>query len=631
MTIARDLSVDRFPRVQGTQEHLASWYAQGLSDGLGDRLLMFDNTNAPSWELLRFRPEFGSAIRFEVALRERVERLGRFRHPSFTIVRSVEELGSGDGLALVATYAPGRRLSEAFSKAHSAGSVVRLLRQLTPALAALQHQGDDIAHGALTADRIMVTTDGRLIIREHVLGSALERLGLSAARLWADLAIVVPPTSKAVPPLDRRTDVLQLALIALSLRLGHRIGPEEYPEKIGDLLDQIAETADSHSSHLFPALRPWLERALQLNGQGFEGARDALEALCELPADRPGADEYLGLLATQGRHRSSTKPGSEARPPLARLPSVAEIDSSESQSTFAADPIEQFKPETELAIAPPRAQDVSGPPPDHEPRQSFFDRPRRLRWLTAAVAVLAIGEAALIGRLLYIRSLAHPPADTAIVVEFARPGAEVLVDGRSAGVTPLELKVGSSTRSIRLVSHEPPGTEVAAQELPVAREDRRAPRPSIDARAANDLRSAVRPQRSGGVRVSSPFELHILEDERLLGSSAEGPMVTTAGRHEFDLVNSALGYRSRRVVDIKPGQIVSLAVTPANGSVSINALPWAEVWIDGHSVGETPLGNLSVPLGEHEIVFRHPELGERREKAIVRSDRLTRVSANLQR
>ena len=79
------------------------------------------------------------------------------------------------------------------------------------------------------------------------------------------------------------------------------------------------------------------------------------------------------------------------------------------------------------------------------------------------------------------------------------------------------------------------------------------------------------------------------------------------------------------------GQIVALAVRPPNGSVSINALPWAEVWIDGTSVGQTPLGNLSVPLGEHEVVFRHPELGERREKAFVRSDRLTRVSANFER
>jgi len=36
--------------------------------------------------------------------------------------------------------------------------------------------------------------------------------------------------------------------------------------------------------------------------------------------------------------------------------------------------------------------------------------------------------------------------------------------------------------------------------------------------------------------------------------------------------------------------------------VNINATPWAEVWIDGKSFGETPLGNISVAPGEHEIV-----------------------------
>src|ERR1051325_5129367 len=34
---------------------LASWYTPGRSDGFGDRLLMFDNTDAVSLELLRFR------------------------------------------------------------------------------------------------------------------------------------------------------------------------------------------------------------------------------------------------------------------------------------------------------------------------------------------------------------------------------------------------------------------------------------------------------------------------------------------------------------------------------------------------------------------------------------------------
>jgi hypothetical protein len=43
-------------------------------------------------------------------------------------------------------------------------------------------------------------------------------------------------------------------------------------------------------------------------------------------------------------------------------------------------------------------------------------------------------------------------------------------------------------------------------------------------------------------------------------------------------------------------------------------------------MGDTPLANLSVSLGEHDVLFRHPELGERRQKAVVKADTLTRVS-----
>jgi hypothetical protein len=84
-------------------------------------------------------------------------------------------------------------------------------------------------------------------------------------------------------------------------------------------------------------------------------------------------------------------------------------------------------------------------------------------------------------------------------------------------------------------------------------------------------------------------------------------------------------------VDVKPGQTVAVTVSPPNGRININAVPWAEVLIAGKSVGETPIGNLSIPLGEHEIVFRHPQLGEVRRTAIVRLDAVTLVSATLGR
>jgi serine/threonine-protein kinase len=77
--------------------------------------------------------------------------------------------------------------------------------------------------------------------------------------------------------------------------------------------------------------------------------------------------------------------------------------------------------------------------------------------------------------------------------------------------------------------------------------------------------------------------------------------------------------------------VIPLHIDPPNGSVSLNARPWAQVWIDGAPVGETPLVNMAVPLGEHEVVFRHPQLGERRQKAIVRAGAATQVSVSFER
>ena len=133
------------------------------------------------------------------------------------------------------------------------------------------------------------------------------------------------------------------------------------------------------------------------------------------------------------------------------------------------------------------------------------------------------------------------------------------------------------------------------------------------------------------MRLSSPVELQVLEGERVLGSSGDGPVVITAGRHELDFVNSALGYRSHQAVDIKAGQIVPMKISPPDGRVSVNAVPWAQVSINGKLVGDTPLANLPLPVGEHEIAFRHPQLGEQIQKVIVKSSALTRASATFAR
>jgi serine/threonine-protein kinase len=62
-----------------------------------------------------------------------------------------------------------------------------------------------------------------------------------------------------------------------------------------------------------------------------------------------------------------------------------------------------------------------------------------------------------------------------------------------------------------------------------------------------------------------------------------------------------------------------------SGRLSINAVPWAEVWLDGRAIGQTPVGNVLASIGPHEVVFRHPSLGERRQTVDVVADTTTRV------
>lgn len=52
------------------------------------------------------------------------------------------------------------------------------------------------------------------------------------------------------------------------------------------------------------------------------------------------------------------------------------------------------------------------------------------------------------------------------------------------------------------------------------------------------------------------------------------------------------------------------------GSLSLEATPWAEVSIDGKSIGETPLAKVSVAPGIRTVVFRNPESGRSVKRAV---------------
>ena len=601
------------PRSTAAESRFTGPLSPGQVDGLGERWTTADPEPV---ELLRFRGEIATTAGFEDALRQRVAALADFKDPGFAAVRELVQ--DGDHLTLVSTRVAGQRLSDLLGripKGKRVSFVTRLLRDATRALSELEAVGDGVTHAALTVDRILLTPEGRVCITEHALASALQELALWPEELWTEFGLLARADTNGEAVFDSRTTVMQLAAIALSVLLSRPLTLQDVEHGLPALLDEFSALDTSASSVVAEPLRVWLERAFQLGAEPYPsalaaeaGLRDLLSALG--PA---GAVEVDTIQFPVKVDAAAAKPNVTATMKPVPAPAVKQLPAPalNQQQRTGASPVPPPAPQMVIADGD---RGWTGVKPVSRREQYAI-------WAAVALAVVALGEAIALTRLTM-----RPPTvvltDSSIVVESARPGDTVMVDGKPAGSTPVKVRVNPQTQAIRLVAASPatpaPDPAAAAAQAETAR-----------AAAALDLAAAR--QRTGGLQIRAPINLTVLEGDRVLGSTADGPIVAAAGTRQLDFVNPALGFRTRQSVTIRAGVIAPLTITPPMGRISINAQPWAQVLIDDQPVGETPLANVQVPIGEHQIIFRHPQMGERRERVTVRADAPARISVAFQR
>jgi hypothetical protein len=390
-------------------------------------------------------------------------------------------------------------------------------------------------------------------------------------------------------------------------------------------------------------LRVWLEGALQLGDHAYGTAADAYADLRDLPSESPASAFDSLPMGNDALVKRSLQPAKQAAgqdSPMANAPAPDDVPISTTPATRPAlmptEPLwADFAPEVKPVAAHPdcesrfrlnrrrlqgcrqrRARRSCGRPPCPscrrprcQPRppaaptakpttsyRTLFKAPRVSPWIAAALCVVVLVEGGLIAALL----MREPAAPVAAGAGPSGTGSSpILADATRLSTAPVV-----------------PAALVAE------------PQPTPPPRTGADpIAAAAGNQRSGGVKLVTPIELKVVQGDKVLGSTADGPIIATAGTHQLDLSNAALGFRTRMSVTFRSGEITSVNVTVPPGRVSLNAQPWADVAIDNVQRGETPIANLSVPLGEHEVVFRHPELGERRQTITVRADAPTRVSA----
>ena len=201
------------------------------------------------------------------------------------------------------------------------------------------------------------------------------------------------------------------------------------------------------------------------------------------------------------------------------------------------------------------------------------------------------------------------PKKTSLRITTEPTKLRVSVDGIARGTSPLTIdEIAAGSHRIQVFASN--GT--IERKVEVAAGESAAVIISAPARA-----SAPSGPAAGWLTVSAPVTMQIVDDSGVVGTSASTRIMLPAGRHNLRIVNDAIGYSERRTVQVSPGSRTSIKVDLPTAPLSINAQPWAEVWVDGKRLGETPIGNHQVRIGPHDIVFRHPELGERKQSVMV--------------
>lgn len=266
------------------------------------------------------------------------------------------------------------------------------------------------------------------------------------------------------------------------------------------------------------------------------------------------------------------------------------------------------------------------------PREPAAERPP-VPWkaVAATAATIILVVMGVVGGRTYLSGPSHKgPGEVAPAAAGARPaaatlpaagsldidtqpaGAQVLLDGKPVGESPLTLdSVAPGRHTVTVVS--PAGTV------------KRTVRVEAGRTAKLDI-----PIFSGWIGIYAPFVVEIGEHGRRIGTNEESRLMLSPGQHVLTFTNRDLNYSSQQTVDIEPGKLVSITLDP-RGRANLNASPWAEVWIDGNRIGDTPIANHSLPLGIREVVFRHPDLGERRAMVTIKADGPAVVSVDLTR
>jgi eukaryotic-like serine/threonine-protein kinase len=533
-----------------------------------------------------------------------------------------------------------------------------LILQVARGLEAVHRQG--VVHRDLKTPNIMRMADGTAKLMDFGIAKSFggdTATGVTGTGLIVGTPEYMSPEQARAEAVDARTDIYALGIVLFELLTGELPFHGETPlATLMNHMQQPPPLEGPRAARIPPQVVPALRRSLAKDRAEryasvhemtveLERAQETLLAELAARAECAAADTLAGMdldvttplptpvpkersaraqapPAPSPVPRVTTPPAtprpSAITPPPVPVPSVITPPAAPIPRPVAPAVVRPVPPPAVIATPPRPAARVPAPPPaaavspplpaaELPASRSRHQGPpsRRLSWVVwaggSAVVVVAVVGVAIIAGLLGGRetlspATSLPPRPEATLAPTPTPASVAVPRVEPSALDPAPVAPAAKTPRA-------PALAKAVSTAPFTLPQAPTPTPRPTAEPSQPTR---------------PPTLALKPDPALVSRAEGAPPPSGAGSNAT----------SPSSVTAAPGP-APVAVPESTGIVRIGVKPYAEVFVDGKSVGTTPLGALTLAAGPHAFRFVHPDYQPLQRRITIRPGEVTRLPVDL--
>jgi len=146
-------------------------------------------------------------------------------------------------------------------------------------------------------------------------------------------------------------------------------------------------------------------------------------------------------------------------------------------------------------------------------------------------------------------------------------------------------------------------------------------------RTTNKVKASGKP---GKLNIMTLKDLSIYIDGKKEGEGSIS-IFLAAGTHKVKLVSNSRMINYKTVIKVESNKEVTKTIMLKKGKLSVSIKPWADVYINGNRIGQTPFPSKKLYEGTYTVTFKNPKYSSYSKTIKIRPGKTTLIMKDLQK